>query len=221
MKYRNILPLIALSCIFLSSCNFGGSKPCFELICESLKQMDVVLAGEDVLISNCTDDGISFNWDFGDGTTSTLKSPHHVWETSGVYTVTLEVENEKGTKSQTQEVTVEKSLYGFWDVKILNDENEYLFTLDITQSANKIKGDFSPLGSNLNGVLSSNSQIAGDSVTLICTWIQIETMGDETYTFSSTYTLKGTVNETLDIMEGDQASRNTYQYDGWIATKRQ
>lgn len=200
-----------------------------------MKQLDVVMAGEDVLISNCTDDALSYSWDFGDGNTSTLKNPHHFWETAGEYTITLEAENEDGVKTETMDITVEPSVYGFWDGKILLGENELLFTLNITQSAYKIKGEFKPVGSRTNGVLSSNSQISGDSVTLICTLTQFLSMGnDESLTYSNTYHMKGVINQSLDKMEGTEATRtfNTdiefigllpddLIYDSWEATKRQ
>ncbi|WP_442603636.1 collagenase [Paenibacillus sp. KN14-4R] len=38
----------------------------------------------------------SYEWDFGDGTTSTLPSPPHVYRTTGVYQVTLKVTNSHG-----------------------------------------------------------------------------------------------------------------------------
>ncbi len=46
--------------------------------------------------TNTSTDGESFLWDFGDGNTSTEESPTHVYETPGVYTVTLEVTNAAG-----------------------------------------------------------------------------------------------------------------------------
>lgn len=48
-----------------------------------------------------------FNWDFGDGGTSTLQNPDHTFANQGVYTVTLEVETPEGcrdTTSQTIEI---------------------------------------------------------------------------------------------------------------------
>ena len=39
----------------------------------------------------------SWNWNFGDGTTSTLKNPAHVYTTPGVYTVNLSATNNVGT----------------------------------------------------------------------------------------------------------------------------
>lgn len=221
MKLRTNLLFIALGCILFSSCNTNSPKPCFEMICESLKQMDQILAGEDVLLSNCTDNGMSFSWDFGDGTNSTLNSPHHVWETPGDYTITLIAENEDASKTLTQDITVSPSLYGEWEGVMYQNDNELLFTLDITQSAHKIKGNFSPAGNyRATGVLSSNSTIYDDSVVLHCALITSITFGDQTLTYSNLFKFEGTVNEALDQMGGDKASVNDYEYDSWEAIKK-
>lgn len=183
--------------------------------------MDQILAGEDVLISNCTDNGISFAWDFGDGTSSTLNSPHHVWEAPGDYTITLIAENEDASKTLTQDIMVSPSLYGEWEGIMYANDDELLFTLDITQSANKIKGNFSPAGNyQATGVLSSNSAITGDSVALHCALIYSFSFNGETMTFSSLFKFEGTVNGTLDYMGGDKITINDYEYDRWEATKK-
>lgn len=45
----------------------------------------------------------SWEWDFGDGTTSTEPSPSHVYRTAGTFTVKLIVTDDKGAKSQPAE----------------------------------------------------------------------------------------------------------------------
>jgi PGF-pre-PGF domain-containing protein len=49
---------------------------------------------------------IGWNWDFGDGETSTEKNPRHTYSTAGNYTVNLTVNNANGTASKTTTVTV-------------------------------------------------------------------------------------------------------------------
>lgn len=48
----------------------------------------------------------SWTWDFGDGNSSTLQSPSHVYTASGTYTVTLTVSNTLGADVSTQTVVV-------------------------------------------------------------------------------------------------------------------
>jgi outer membrane protein OmpA-like peptidoglycan-associated protein len=50
--------------------------------------------------------GLTYSWNFGDGTTGTGRSATHTYRTAGTYTVTLEVRNECGVDTQTFRVTV-------------------------------------------------------------------------------------------------------------------
>jgi murein DD-endopeptidase MepM/ murein hydrolase activator NlpD len=57
-----------------------------------------------------TGDYTSSRWDFGDGTTGSAKNPNHVYESPGVYALTLTVSGPAGTDSKTEEtyITVEE-----------------------------------------------------------------------------------------------------------------
>lgn len=59
-----------------------------------------------VMFTNTSTNGVSYNWDFGDGTTSDLANPEHLYATVGTYTVTLEVTNECGTESITSDILI-------------------------------------------------------------------------------------------------------------------
>lgn len=50
--------------------------------------------------------GLTYYWDFGDGNTSTLSEPDHYYNTTGTYTVTLEVENNCDLSIYTEEITI-------------------------------------------------------------------------------------------------------------------
>ena len=90
MKTLTKLSSILLIAVGLFSCSLGGPKPCFEMHCASLTEMDQILAGEDVLLSNCTDDALGYSWDFGDGTVSNMAQPiSHLYAQPGVYNVCL------------------------------------------------------------------------------------------------------------------------------------
>ena len=47
-----------------------------------------------------------WNWDFGDGATSTERNPTHTYSSAGTYTVTLTVGNEGGTASKVNTINV-------------------------------------------------------------------------------------------------------------------
>lgn len=59
-----------------------------------------------VLFSNTSSNATSYNWDFGDGKTSTAPNPTHIYEKPGRYSVTLTLTNDCGAQSITQQVRV-------------------------------------------------------------------------------------------------------------------
>lgn len=56
-------------------------------------------AGETVTFSNQSASGEDWNWAFGDGATSTLKTPTHVYKQPGTYHVVLTVDNNKSWRA--------------------------------------------------------------------------------------------------------------------------
>lgn len=66
---------------------------------------DAPRAGESVRFTNLSSSGEEWTWSFGDGSTSTLKSPTHTYKKSGKYLVTLRVDN-KPAWTATRELTV-------------------------------------------------------------------------------------------------------------------
>ncbi len=61
-----------------------------------------------VTFTNASENAVSYSWDFGDGNTSTEKSPIHTYEAPGTYTVTLSATAQGGTIVEiSQEITVE------------------------------------------------------------------------------------------------------------------
>ena len=54
-----------------------------------------------------TNTSTSYKWEFGDGTTSSLENPTHVYQSSGSYRVQLTVTNNDGTDTETKNLTIE------------------------------------------------------------------------------------------------------------------
>ncbi|RMF24082.1 MAG: PKD domain-containing protein, partial [Bacteroidetes bacterium] len=59
-----------------------------------------------VSFTNLTTNEDGHSWDFGDGNTSTLNNPVHVYENDGTYTVALTASNTCGDSTYTQEVII-------------------------------------------------------------------------------------------------------------------
>lgn len=58
-------------------------------------------------------------WDFGDGQTSTEKSPQHFYENAGVFKVTLTIKNKAGESTIAKNVTVSQSYSKFFLESVL------------------------------------------------------------------------------------------------------
>jgi PKD repeat protein len=66
------------------------------------------LVDSNFYFTNTSDEGtgITYKWDFDDGTTSTVKSPKHIYTTSGQFTVALTVTKDKKSTTLNQVLTV-------------------------------------------------------------------------------------------------------------------
>ena len=84
--------------------------------------------------SNNSSNATSYMWNFGDGNTSTLTNPIHIYNQDGVYNVTLSATNECGTDLYT--VTIEIITLPFAD-----------FTSDVTEGCDPIEVSFINLSS--------------------------------------------------------------------------
>lgn len=62
-------------------------------------------AGETVSFSNLSSSGEDWNWSFGSGATSTLKSPTYVYKQPGTYRVVLQVDG-KSSRTASKEITI-------------------------------------------------------------------------------------------------------------------
>ncbi len=65
-----------------------------------------VVTGEEVTFINTSSDASSYKWNFGDGKTSTEKSPKHVYENQGSYPVELTAYSKNEKKSDKATITI-------------------------------------------------------------------------------------------------------------------
>jgi len=99
-------------------------------------------AGNSVAFDNQSNFNLSNSWDFGDGSTSTLLAPVHVYSQPGTYSVTLIVQNACGSDTLTMNVstgTIGIAEYNGPLVAIYPNPNNGEFMLKI--SALQQKGD--------------------------------------------------------------------------------
>ncbi|MBK8339135.1 MAG: PKD domain-containing protein [Flavobacteriales bacterium] len=107
--------------VMLSLSNTGGgniqSKPSSDLIViheapqATFTTMKMEYEGHipSVHFENRSQGGQSYHWDFGDGTTSAIAHPDHVFLKKGVYPVELTVTNEKGcVDKQEREIRIDR-----------------------------------------------------------------------------------------------------------------
>jgi len=86
---------------------------------------------------------VSWNWDFGDGDSSTAPNPKHEYDKSGSYTVRLTVTDDAGESTTiTKTVLVSPSLNGRWSGYIEDiNGNPLSMTLEFSHSTTSIQGN--------------------------------------------------------------------------------
>lgn len=91
MKKQTLIALVfaCLVSVVMVACN-TDAQPCFNVVPDS------PTAGSTIEFDNCTINGNTFEWDFGDGNVSTARNPTHVYDTAGTYKVTLSAQPKNG-----------------------------------------------------------------------------------------------------------------------------
>jgi chitinase len=74
------------------------------------------VTGQEVSFNAASDGSgpLTYEWDFGDGTTASGQSVNHTFAAAGEYTVVLTVSNECGTFTVSYTITVNNPLYSVY-----------------------------------------------------------------------------------------------------------
>ena len=78
---------------------------------------------------NSSEQGETYSWDLGDGTSSSEENPEHEYKNSGNYTITLETENRCGTNSFAKMVQMNYNDL----IKVYPNPSDGLFAVDLSQ----------------------------------------------------------------------------------------
>lgn len=89
----------------------------------STAQFTHTVSGSTAVFTNQSSNAYTYNWNFGDNTTSTAVNPSHTYTQNGTYTVTLTVTGPCGTTTFTQVVTITQ--VGLEEQQILNKVSVY------------------------------------------------------------------------------------------------
>jgi PKD repeat protein len=103
---------------------------------EPIAGFEVETASDVASFTNMSEGANNYFWDFGDGATSQLPEPEHVYPGSGTYLVTLIATNSCGSDTSQFEVVIETTLYQYPELgahlEIWPNPNNGQFLLDIS-----------------------------------------------------------------------------------------
>lgn len=168
--------------------------------------------GLDVQFTDASDDSdghiASYQWDFGDGATSTESDPRHIYGAAGTYTVTLTVKDDDGDTDTWINVDFSVSLQNVAP------------TADFTPRAEKLSVEFIDTSTDSDGTITSHQWEFGDGGT------STETSPNHVYASPDTYAVTLTVtdnegatdtiskNITVDVNNVPPVAAFTFTADG-------
>lgn len=100
MKKTNLIILI----VAFAAVNFSSCKKDSDSSPQPFVFYSVLVDGATVTFTNKSEDAVSYEWDFGDGTSSTEESPVHTYPGKGKYVPTLYATSANGVKGEASTV---------------------------------------------------------------------------------------------------------------------
>ena len=119
-------------------------------------------AGQAVQFTNLSSSGEDWSWAFGDGATSTLKSPTHTYKKPGTYRVVLKVDD-KNYWTETKEVTVYDTIPTF-----VSEDSVFYIYQDYTFTANV----YNPYNYELSYLWTLQDTVIADESAITCCFTQ-------------------------------------------------
>lgn len=118
--------------------NFAGDDTLIKTVdvkfTSPMAAFDVAPGGLGYIFIDKSVGAFFYNWNFGDGNTSTLQNPSHTYAASGSYTITLTVSNPCGQVNASKTISVVGTgiddLKESWGLQILPNPNGGRFALD-------------------------------------------------------------------------------------------
>ncbi len=101
MKRIHCFSLLLVILVF-SMCSKEETLP----VAKFAVDREMATVGDLIRFTNLSENALDFFWDFGDGTTSTEKSPSHTYTAAGTFTVTLKVTGAEGENSISRTIVV-------------------------------------------------------------------------------------------------------------------
>jgi PKD repeat protein len=116
-----------------------------------------VTANENVTFTNASNNATSYLWNFGDGALTSAANPGtHTYQSSGLFTVTLQATNDCGTSTIMKDVLVVVTdvdeITEKWDISVFPNPNKGQFTLELEG----ISGDVDVSITDVSGKLIRN-----------------------------------------------------------------
>lgn len=127
--------VIALLLIIMTGCKKDPSQSAPVACISSLPDSVLVFATVN-FNSSCSSGGLTYLWDFGDGSTSAVATATHAYTASGTYTVTLTVTNAHGTNTKTQNIVITGCNLGYEGTNCATEVRSKFFATNKTVSEN-------------------------------------------------------------------------------------
>jgi len=124
---------------------------------------------QDITFTNCSTGATSYNWDFGDGATSTAANPTHQYSAAANYTITLTASNGSNSDQVSKQVTISNDpIACFNPDKVTAGIGENINFSNCSVNADSYSWDFDDGGTSaLKDPSYSYSQAGTYTVTLI------------------------------------------------------